>query len=216
MPQIDRSTTQRVTSWDLYPITDLALSGHQDYPSLIDALIAGGVRVIQLRMKGASTEEIAATARVALPRCRAAGVDLIINDDAEACRSSGADGLHVGQGDLPPREARRIIGPDKILGLSTHGREQFTAALGEPVDYIAVGPIFGTRSKENPDPMVGLELVRWARSQTDRPLVAIGGITEETLPSVLEAGAEIVAVIAAVMGAGDVTEAVRRLRETWR
>jgi thiamine-phosphate pyrophosphorylase len=208
MPQIDRSTTQRVTSWDLYPITDLALSGHRDH--------AGGVRVIQLRMKGASTEEIAATARVALPRCRAAGVDLIINDDAEACRSSGADGLHVGQGDLPPREARMIIGPDKILGLSTHSREQFTAALGEPVDYIAVGPIFGTRSKENPDPMVGLELVRWARSQTDRPLVAIGGITEETLPSVLEAGAEIVAVIAAVMGAGDVTEAARKLRQPWR
>lgn len=202
-------------AWDLYPITDIALSGHPDHESLVHALIAGGARVVQLRMKGAPTAEIAATARRLMPLCRGAGVDLIVNDDAEACRAGGADGLHLGQGDLPPAEARAIIGPGRVLGLSTHSREQFLAALREPVDYVAVGPVFGTTSKAQPDPTVGLELVRWAKARADRPLVAIGGITEETIGAVVEAGADIVAVIAAVMKSPDVAEAVRRLRRAW-
>lgn len=167
-------------------------------------------------MKGASTEKITATARQVLPMCRSAQVSLIVNDDAVACQVSGADGLHLGQDDLSPTEARSIVGPDRILGLSTHSREQFEAALDEPVDYIAVGPVFGTTSKKKPDPTVGLELVRWAKAQIDRPLVAIGGIDATNIRSVLDAGADIVAVIAAAMKAKDVTCAVRELRTAWQ
>jgi thiamine-phosphate pyrophosphorylase len=206
---------QALSRWDLCPITDLRLSPHTAYAELVEALIAGGAWVVQLRMKGASTDEVTATAREVLPRCRSAGVSLIINDDAEACRSSGADGLHIGQDDLSPTEARRIIGPSRILGLSTHSRAQFEMALGEPVDHIAVGPVFGTASKENPDPAVGLDLVRWAKSRIDRPLVAIGGVDQSNIHSVIDAGADIVAVIAAVMKTDDVTRAVRDLRTAW-
>ncbi len=205
-----------IAAWDLYPITDLALAPHTDIRDVVEALIRGGARVVQLRMKGATTDAITEAANAVLPRCRDAGVDLIINDDAEACRRSDADGLHIGQSDLAPAEARAIIGPDKILGLSTHSRAQFTAALREPADYLAVGPIFDTASKVNPDPTVGLDLLRWAREQTDRPLVAVGGISAANIASVIAAGADAVAVIAAVMKTDDIAAAVRHLRASWQ
>jgi len=208
--RVIESTSQRI-AWDLYPLFDPRGAPENS----LNQLIAGGVRVVQLRMKGASTAEIAQTARALLPRCRAAGVALIVNDDAEACRAADADGLHVGQGDMPPRQARAVIGAGRVIGVSTHSRAQFEAALREPVDYIAVGPVFGTMSKENPDPIVGLELVRWARARTDRPLVAIGGIDASNIAAVLDAGADIVAVIGALAACGDLTAEVRRLRAAW-
>jgi thiamine-phosphate pyrophosphorylase len=209
--QVNESAIRRINSWDLYPIFDPRTVA----AGFAESLIRAGVRVMQLRMKGAATGEIAEAARGLLPACRASGVDLIVNDDAEACRASGADGLHVGQGDLAPAEARRIMGPGKILGVSTHSQSQFEAALHEPVDYIAVGPVYGTASKANPDPAVGLGFVRWAKARADRPLVAIGGIDAARIRDVVAAGADIVAVIGALAAASDVEAAACALRAAW-
>jgi thiamine-phosphate pyrophosphorylase len=206
---------ERLAAWDLYPIVDLKPENCERCGLAVDQMIAGGARVIQLRIKGASTARIAETARGVIAPCRAAGVALIVNDDAEACRDADADGLHLGQGDLSPSVARRVIGPERILGLSTHSRAQFTAGLREPVDYLAVGPVFDTVNKANPDPTVGLELVRWAKSQADRPVIAIGGINSMNIRSVIDAGADAVAVIGAVMKSSDIAAAVRSMRAVW-
>jgi thiamine-phosphate pyrophosphorylase len=121
----------------------------------------------------------------------------------------GADGVHVGQGDLPPAEARRIVGDDAIVGVSTHSLAQLDAALREPVDYVAIGPVYATASKANPDPVVGPDLVRRARALADRPLVAIGGIEHARAAEVVAAGADGLAVIAALMDAPDLEAAAR-------
>ena len=122
-------------------------------------------------------------------------VKLIMNDRADLCLAAGFDGVHVGQDDLSPESVRRIIGPDRWLGVSTHNAEQLREADQTSADYLAIGPVFSTSSKERPDPVVGLEGVRQARSLTTKPLVAIGGITRANAASVIEAGADSVAVI---------------------
>ncbi len=118
-----------------------------------------------------------------------------MNDRADLCVASDFDGLHVGQDDLSPESARRIIGPDRWLGVSTHNPEQLAHADKTSADYLAIGPVFATSSKVNPDPVIGLEAVRRARALTSKPLVAIGGIARATASSVIEAGADSVAVI---------------------
>jgi thiamine-phosphate pyrophosphorylase len=120
---------------------------------------------------------------------------LIMNDRADLCLAAEFDGVHVGQDDLSPESVRRIIGPDLWLGLSTHNADQLQEADWTSADYLAIGPVFSTSSKEKPDPVVGLEGVRLARSLTRKPLVAIGGITRANAASVIEAGADSVAVI---------------------
>jgi thiamine-phosphate pyrophosphorylase len=161
-------------------------------------LAAGGATLIQLRDKQSSSREILRLARE-LRRVLPNGVRLIINDRADLAVAAAADGVHLGQDDLPPDAARKIIGPSRMLGVSTHNPEQLEMALQTTADYIAIGPVFGTISKDNPDPVIGLEGVRWARSVTKRPLVAIGGITLENCRSAIEAGADSVAVIGAIL-----------------
>jgi len=124
-----------------------------------------------------------------------ASVKLIMNDRADLCLAAGLDGLHIGQDDLSPESARKIIGPPRWLGVSTHNPEQLAEADKTSADYLAIGPIFATTSKANPDPVVGLEGIRRARELTRKPLVAIGGITRANARSVIEAGANAVAVI---------------------
>jgi thiamine-phosphate pyrophosphorylase len=126
-------------------------------------------------------------------------VRLVINDRADLCVAAQYDGLHIGQDDLSPESARRIIGPDRWLGVSTHNPEQLAEADKTSADYLAIGPIFATPSKANPDPVVGLEGVRRARELTRKPLVAIGGITRANARSVIEAGADAVAVISGLL-----------------
>ena len=130
-----------------------------------------------------------------LKRLVGSRVKLIMNDRADLCMAAGFDGLHVGQDDLSPESARRIIGGDRWLGVSTHNPEQLAEADKTSADYLAIGPVFGTTSKANPDPVVGLEGVRRARELTRKPLVAIGWITRANVRSVIEAGADSVAVI---------------------
>lgn len=194
----------------LYPITDRRLA-RLESPGIVAALLAGGARLIQLRIKEASARELLDEARVCLKLTRDAGARLIINDRVDVAMAAGADGVHLGQDDLPVDHARAILGRDKIIGLSTHTLAQFRAGMLTSADYLALGPIYQTTSKENPDPAVGLELLKEARRIADRPVVAIGGITIERARDVIAAGADSVAVISALYPssafAGDETEA---------
>lgn len=157
-------------------------------------VISGGARLLQLREKDASSREILRLARE-LRRVLPNEVTLILNDRADIAVAAQANGVHVGQDDIPPEAARRIIGQNAILGVSTHNPEQLAAADKTSANYLAVGPVFSTISKNNPDPVIGLEGIRQARAKSRKPLVAIGGITLQNCRSVIEAGADSVAVI---------------------
>ncbi len=180
----------------VYPILDTAtLLGRAISPAAAaEALLEGGALILQLRHKGHFTRVMFDAAKSISAMCHAAGVPFVINDRADIARLLDA-GLHLGQEDLPPSGVRGIIGDAAMLGFSTHNEAQLRAAAGEPADYLALGPIFATGSKENPDAVVGLEnLARW-RALTNRPLVSIGGITRENAHQVLTAGADSIAVI---------------------
>lgn len=181
----------------LYAITDRDLSNYT-HAEIVTQMLAGGARLIQLRDKEASARELLDAARACLPLTRAAGARLIINDRVDVALVSDADGVHLGQDDLSVAEAREILGADKIIGVSTHSPDQLLEALTTSADYIALGPIYATTTKENPAPVVGLDLLRDAKGLTARPLVAIGGINHARAPEVIAAGADSVAVIAAL------------------
>jgi thiamine-phosphate pyrophosphorylase len=156
-------------------------------------LRAAGVTLLQYRNKGGSARQMLSHAREL--RRKLEGARLIMNDRADLCLAAGFDGVHVGQEDLSVDGARRVLGNALWVGVSTHVPEQVEAAAATSADYLAVGPVFATKSKANPDPVIGLQGVRMARSLTPKPLVAIGGITRENCRAVLEAGADSVAVI---------------------
>jgi thiamine-phosphate pyrophosphorylase len=197
----------------LYPITDRRLSG-LTHAEQVARLCEGGARVVQLREKHLSPQQFHAEAAEALRVARLFGAKLIINDRADVALVVGADGVHLGQEDMPPRAARLVLGEEKIVGFSTHSVEQASEAALLPVDYVAIGPVFDTSSKENPDPVVGLEGVRRVRAAIGAlPLVAIGGVTLERAPSVIEAGADSVAVIGALLKTSDPAEITRRTRD---
>ncbi|MGH9343724.1 MAG: thiamine phosphate synthase [Terriglobia bacterium] len=174
------------------------------------ALLAAGVRLIQYRDKKANARELYAGVLSLAGRVQRAGGRLIVNDRADVAWAAGADGVHLGQEDLPAAHARSFLPKSKILGLSTHSVAQVEAADQAPVDYIAFGPIFTTGSKEKPEPVVGLQGLVEARKATPKPLVAIGGITLENARSVINAGADSVAVISALLSAEGVGEQARK------
>jgi thiamine-phosphate pyrophosphorylase len=159
-----------------------------------EELAAGGVTLLQYRNKIGSARQKLEDA-CELKRRLGKSVRLIMNDRADLCLAAGCDGLHVGQEDLSPEGARHVIGPELWLGVSTHNPEQLTQADKTSANYLAIGPVFATLSKVNPDPVIGLDGVRQARALTRKPLVAIGGITRENCRFVIEAGADAVAVI---------------------
>ena len=190
----------------LYAIIDPAQGASRTSQEIAEALVAAGVRLIQLRDKHASSRELCASAQRVAKCVRIAGGIFIVNDRADVARATDADGVHVGQDDLPIESVRALMGPSKLVGYSTHDLEQVAEADGSTADYVAFGPIFATSSKENPDPVVGLGGLREARKATRKPLVAIGGITLENARAVIEAGADSVAVIRALVGAPDITQ----------
>jgi thiamine-phosphate pyrophosphorylase len=159
-----------------------------------DELRAGGVAVLQYRNKAGPARQILEHARD-LKRRLGKSVRLIMNDRADLCLAADFDGVHVGQDDLSPEGVRRLIGPDLWLGVSTHNPEQLRQADATTANYVAIGPVFATTSKQRPDPVVGIAGVRRARELTRKPLAAIGGITRANALSVIEAGADAVAVI---------------------
>ncbi len=185
----------------LYPIVDAAFfSTTEDLAAFAGELVAGGCTLLQYRNKSGNARAILEQARELRSRCRT-GVSaphvpkLMMNDRADLCLIAEFDGVHVGQDDLLPESVRGIIGPERWLGVSTHNQEQLQESDLTSADYLAFGPVFSTSSKDRADPEVGLEGVRLARQLTRKPLVAIGGITRANAASVIEAGADSVAVI---------------------
>jgi thiamine-phosphate pyrophosphorylase len=193
-----------------YPILDtVALQRCNLHPvKAAEALLEAGSRIVQFRHKAQYDRTVYAQARQIASLCRASDALFVVNDRADVAMLLDA-ALHVGQDDLSPSRARRLIGPNRILGFSTHNNCQISTAAAEPIDYVALGPIFGTASKENPDPVVGLEQLRRLRASIRQPLVAIGGIARENAARVWEAGADSVAVL------GDLYPDIRRSAEEW-
>lgn len=179
----------------VYPITDTQLSG-LSHAEQVARLIEGGASLIQLRDKHSTPREFYREAAAALKVARAHQVALIINDRVDIALALKADGVHLGQTDMPAAAARRLLGQEAIIGFSTHNLAQAKLATSLPIDYLAFGPIFPTSSKENPDPIAGLEAVREVSAiKGSLPLIAIGGISLENAFGVFEAGADSVALI---------------------
>jgi thiamine-phosphate pyrophosphorylase len=195
----------------IYPITDISLSG-LSHAEQCRRLIAGGAQIVQLREKKLSPREFYEAAQEALAVAEKQNVRLIINDRADIALALKAGGVHLGQDDLPPQMARELLGANELVGFSTHSVEQAVEALKFPIDYIAVGPIFATRTKENPDKIVGLEGLKSVREAIGNfPLVAIGGITLENAPEVFAAGADSIAVIGDLLSEPEkITEKMKR------
>ncbi|MCC6545740.1 thiamine phosphate synthase [Candidatus Sumerlaeota bacterium] len=187
---------------ELYCITDARLSG---LPHDVQAsqMIAGGARIIQLRDKDIDDQAFLSAATSCQERCRAANALFVVNDRVEIAARINADALHLGQGDISPAKARAIVGNEMIIGVSTHDHAQFHRALDEPVNYIALGPVFGTTTKARPDPPPGMDLVREAAEtlrHDPRPLVLIGGINADNIREVQDlAPNAILAVIGAIV-----------------
>lgn len=199
-----------------YPILDIATLQTRDCPVVdaAEALLEAGAAIIQFRHKGPFTRSVFDTADQVAELCRQAGSIFIVNDRADIALMLDA-GVHLGQDDLTPVDARRVLGGARVMGLSTHNPGQFAAALLEPVEYVAIGPVFGTASKANADPAVGLEMLRQLAATTSMPVVAIGGITLESAPRVWDAGATSVAVIGDLYPEGCNRASIRRRAESW-
>jgi thiamine-phosphate pyrophosphorylase len=187
----------------------LVCGGQPD--EFLAAALRAGVDIIQLRLKDASDEEIVGAGRRFARATADHGALFIVNDRPDLVAATDADGVHVGQDDLSARDARAIVGPDRLVGLSTHTPAQIDAAADLPIDYIGVGPVYATPTKPG-RPAVGLELVRYAATDATVPFFAIGGISPENADSVLRAGAERIAVVRAITEAADPGRAVRVLR----
>jgi thiamine-phosphate pyrophosphorylase len=199
------ATATPLTLPPLYAIVDedVAARAGLDPVGLAERFLRGGARLLQLRAKSAPSGRLLEWARAIAARAREAGAAFVVNDRADVARMAGC-GVHVGQDDLPPAAVRRLAGPDVLVGLSTHTLAQIEAGLREPVSYLAVGPVYGTATKETGYAAVGLDLVREAaRRAGTLPVVAIGGITLERAPEVIAAGAAAVAVISDLVVGGD-------------
>ena len=186
----------------VYPITDVEISGisHAEQVALLGD---GGATFVQLREKNLPSLGFYNEAKAALAVAKQRNITLIINDRVDNALALQAPGVHLGQDDLPPEAARKLLGNNAVIGVSTHNVAQAIAAAALPVDYIAIGPIFQTGTKTNPDPVVGLDGLREVRKAAgDTPLVAIGGITEANVRAVIEAGADSVALISALLSGG--------------
>lgn len=200
----------------VYPIVDTASLERigMDPAGFAEALLEGGARILQFRHKGGFTRAAWNSASRIAVLCANAAARFIVNDRADVALMLDA-GVHVGQEDLPPSDVRKMLGLERWIGYSTHSEAQLLSGDGEPVDYLAFGPVFETRSKERPDPTVGITTLARFRALTSKPLVAIGGITLETAAQVLAAGADSVAIIGGLVPATPDRANVRERMEEW-
>ncbi len=198
-------------TYDLCVITDAGLSRERSHLEVVRAAIRGGATLVQLREKDASTRAMVELAQELRGLTRKAGVPLIVNDRVDVALAADADGVHVGQDDMPAALARRLIGPNMILGVSATSFEEALRAEQDGADYLGVGPIFPTSSKADAAPPMGLDGLSAVATRVSIPIVAIGGISLQNVEAVVEAGADGIAIISAVVGAPDVEQAARLL-----
>jgi thiamine-phosphate pyrophosphorylase len=198
--------SERLAAARLYLVCD------EQTDAFLKAALRGGVDIVQLRMKDADDEAVLAAAARFKGICAAYGALLIVNDRPDLATAAQADGVHIGQDDVRAGEARRVVGSQRLIGLSTHTPDQVDAAAGAGVDYIGVGPVNETPTKPG-RPAVGLELVRYAAGHATVPFFAIGGVSGENVDAVLDAGARRVAVVRALTEAADAEKTARELRD---
>jgi thiamine-phosphate pyrophosphorylase len=199
----------------LYAILDLEVLGERDPGLSAQALCTGGARVVQLRAKKASTRQILGLAREIRRRTREQGAIFLVNDRVDIALLAEADGVHLGQEDLPVEEARRLLPPGSLIGLSTHSEAEVRAALATGADYLGFGPVFATSTKDRPAPVQGLAGLAAASRLSPLPVVAIGGITVDRAASVRAAGASAMAVISGLLSASDLAQRARAFCEAW-
>jgi thiamine-phosphate pyrophosphorylase len=203
-------------SWEVYLVTDRAFSRGRFTLEIVEAAVAGGVSAVQLREKDLDTREFYEEGLRIRDLLRTSGVPLIINDRIDLALALDADGVHLGQSDMPVNVARRILGPDRVIGLSVEKLAQINDGAVAQVDYLGISPVFLTGTKPELDTSWGLEGIKAARSLTDLPLVAIGSIKQENAADVIRAGADCVAVVTAIVAADDPREATRLLLDEVR
>jgi len=197
----------------IYPITDKKLARKATHLSILKELARGGAQLVQIRDKGTPVRELLRDLRQCVEFASRQGVTLIVNDRCDLVLSSDAMGVHLGQDDLPPEAARALLGPGKIIGLSTHSLAQVAQSSPLPIHYIGFGPVYTTATRQNPFPVVGLRRLARACQASSVPVVAIGGIRLEQVPEVLKAGAASVAVISSLMQAKDLARQMQRFLE---
>ncbi len=200
--------------WTLYVITDAKLSRGRSHLEVAQAAIEGGTSIIQFRDKEMTTRQLVETAGKIKELTEEADIPLIVNDRLDVALAVEADGVHVGQDDMPADMARQLIGPHKILGVSASTVEEVLQAEEDGADYVSASPVFTTPTKPDTPPPTGLEGLRAIVEAVNLPVIAIGGINEKNAAEVMEAGAQGVAVISAVVSAPDIAAAARHLRET--
>ncbi len=195
----------------LYAILDTSFSKGRSPTTILREFLACGVKLVQLRAKELSSGEFFTLAKEARQLTREAGATFIVNDRADIALACNADGVHLGQDDLPLAAARKVLGPDKVIGISTHDLDQARSAELNGADYIGFGPIFGSTTKDTGYTPRGIEMLREIRVAIKIPIVAIGGINEGNVADVWKAGADAAAIISDLMGAKDVAKKVQRI-----
>lgn len=203
-------------NYGVYLVTDRELCLGRPLDEVVLAAVRGGAGAVQLREKHADSREFLALARALVSRLQSMGIPLIVNDRADIALAAGAAGLHVGQSDLPPEDARRLMGENAIIGLSVETREELLAAEKLDIDYVGISPVFATPTKTDTLAPWGLDGLRWAREHSPLTLVAIGGIHRENAAAVLEAGAHSLAVVSEICSADSPEEAARGLKALFR
>ena len=201
---------------DIYAITDAGLSLGRPLEEVVSALLGAGVRIVQYREKKLKAGAMLEECRLLRRLTSEAGACFIVNDHIDIAMLVGADGVHVGQEDLPVPEVRRLVGPDMIVGLSTHMPEHAREARGLGADYIGVGPIFATKTKEDVVAPVGYEYLDWVARHADVPFVAIGGIKQHNIAEVARHGARCCSLVSELVGAPDIRARVEAVRNAMR
>lgn len=199
---------------DIYAITDSNLSLGRSLEHVVGALLRAGVRIVQYREKDKDAGSMLEECRLLRRLTQEAGACFIVNDHVDIALLVDADGVHVGQEDLPVAAVRNLVGPQRIIGVSTHGPEQLARAIAQGADYVGVGPVFATNTKKNVCAPVGLDYVRHAAQHSTIPFVAIGGIKQHNVTSVLAAGATCCCLVSELVGAEAIDDKVQQVRAT--
>ena len=203
-------STAKTIDWRLYVVTDAGLARGRSHQEVIEAAILGGATIVQYRAKDVSTRQMVTEAQVLRELTRHAGVPFIVNDRVDVALAVDADGVHIGQDDMPVALARKLIG-DRLLGVSAHSHSEAVQAVQDGADYLGVGPVFATPTKPDAAPPIGIDGLTTIRRQISIPIVAIGGINQANAAEVIRTGVNGIAVVSAVVAAEDVAAAARQL-----